>query len=519
MLDTAPETVSGKFVLVAGRKPTVLFYAAGVAHTGVREWLPSAEMLKTKGYDSVFIVDEHCPERWTEKCLHSGARCRIGLREVAQAGEARKGIPAPVQSVGIARRVLRILYRRLGFVRWLETWVHLKQHCTFAAELLARERPVAIMLYTDSFSLQASALVKAANEAHIPTVVCPLAGGFPKGSVALRRDAPDFVNVFSLKPLRNRVMARLFPNWVVDFYGERMLYRPVRESLVATMLGILPRRPWSRVGGNATYVTVMSDKERHVLLEEDVPTHKLVVTGRPLFDALQQHLLEGLRCRTRILRELGADANKTIILISMPWRSHHPASRTWGYQMWPWDVQWREYEFLLEACARLPDVEVVLSFHPGAPAKEFSPLAEKHGARIAWQQEIVELVASCDIFVAEASATLQLAIGARKPALLLYYYDEYDRSFRSARYDHAVTSVYSDSGVLVVWKREELSSLLQRLVSDKTFYERLAQAQERAARHWVTLDGNCTARLVHQLLSAIENGTNGTMERSSHQTS
>lgn len=476
--------------------PVVLFQASGMTYRGVREWLPVAHELNGKGYQSVFIVDESCPGEWLEKCREVGARYRI-----APGSTAKRVTASPEVSTPVAHKALEFIKRatrRIPLSAWLGTWLALRREIGKATELIAQERPRAIVVGSDSFQFTSAALVKVANRAFIPTLVCHLSTSLPaKAALEHRRASVRFVQDHSLKPLPNRMFARIAPRWVHEFYGTRMFFHPIRVNVMAWLLGLLPRYPYSGAGGYATVVASISERDKQAMLEEGIPAEKIVVTGLPSFDGFLQHVNKGPALRSQVLQSLGIGSHEKILLFNVLHRAEHG--------LWPWEDQLREVGFLLETFTSLPVVRVIMSLHPHPRQAEFydvyEPLAKRYGAVIARKHDIVELVAVCDLFVSERSTTLQLSVGAHKPTILLYYYNDV---YRTAEFDRAVAKAYEAGGIAIVWKREELLPLFQRLVTDHEFYDSFVQAQADVAPEWMMLDGKCTDRVVGQITSLIE---------------
>jgi hypothetical protein len=470
--------------------PIVLFYAAGVRHRAVKEWLPVSERLKAGGHESVFIVDDICPQEWLEKCERAGVHYRVlnGSKGNTTKNKAGRPVNFGVQAKG---GLLRSAAKYAPFSSWIGTWMSLRKQIKLAAELIERERPAVIVISSDTFSNELLAIVKIANKLNIPTFVCPLSMTVPaKGSMEHRRESPDFFSMFSVERRLNRIAAMIFPEWVHDFYGARMFFYPLKINTILWLMRMLVPHPYSAAGGFATRVAVTSKMGMKILTDEGVSEDKMVITGATYFDSLAGYISKADEQRDLVRKNLGIDSRKKILLLNVP---HHG-----DVGLWSWDVQIREIEFLLQTFAKVQDIQVVMSFHPGSHIDRYAEPAKKYDAVISIQHDIVQLASVCDIFVSELSTTLHLSIGAHKPTLLLYYFNY---PFRTVEYDRAVEAAYQGSGITLIKKRDALPLALQRLVFDQEFYKQQIDAQEQIAPEWILMDGLCAERIANEIAS------------------
>ena len=466
----------------------VLFQASGIMYRGVREWLPIAEKLVSKGCDPVFIVDSMVPQEWLDRCNQVGARYRL-LEDI---------LTKPT-SASLSPRIRFVFNNIFHFLKqkakhyfpltpWIGVWMQLRRMIDISTKLITEERPHVIIVHADVVIGLTTALIKVANEANIPSLVIPVAIAPPNGALEWHRILPNFVNEMSLKPFVNRLVARIFPDWVHNFDGEPMFYHPVRLNLGAWWLRVLPRFPQNIAGGFATRVAASSERARQALLTIGVvPGKEIVVVGRPEFDALYRSRQRGPGLRDEICTNLGIDGRKKILLYSLAHFAEH--------KMFTWERHWRETEFLLKTFMTLEDVHTVISLPPDCRYDDYVPLAQKYNAVISRDYGITELVPICNVFFAGTSSTTVVhAIGCQKPTVVAEFYGfKYSSSFEYG------------GGTVIVRKRDELLPLLQRLMTDDEFYSSLANAQKEAAREWILLDGQCSTRIAKEIISLIEN--------------
>ncbi len=473
---------------VAVENATVLFSAIRVEHTAVREWLPVACLLRDRGFEPIFMIDDSCPPEWQEKCHQLGIRTHkenMCSTRSDSTKQRRSGL------VGLFRR---------GYIK---TFFSFLDKLKTAKRIVSDIRPVAIVLYTDAYDVESSALVAAANAAGTPSLVVPLAGNFLSMGTAIQRWGNlRLWNRLSLDRPINRFYAFLFPSWVVDVHGDRMFYHSIRHNLCAMLLGVLPRYPYCRAGGKATKVAAISEIEREVLMDEGVAESKVVMTGRPWYDVVHNRLRDQEATRRQICQDLGLDSSKKIVLYNVPYYCKGFDSDL------PGKVHWQEIESTLGTFASFSEINVVMSFHPGVPIADYREVAQKHGAVICppGVYDVSELIAVSDILVSQTSSTVPLAIGANKPTVILYYYASdpdctHTRWYQFEPKNRILEQLFDETGCLMVWKREELSPLLQKLIEDDDFYRGAADAQRRIVRDWIVLDGKCSQRVADEVMT------------------
>lgn len=376
------------------------------------------------------------------------------------------------------------------YVRWAVP-IALRQILSVAADyprkirqadaLLEREPVAALVLMGDRHVGWETALIRAANQRGVPSLIVPVAMSAPAGAVKSRLTRPDGDRLYGMQSIFNRIVAVLFPNWVYEYEGRRLLFYPAARAVVAWAFGIMPRNPWALGGGAATRMAVESPRHFQMFTEHGIPEKKMVVTGKPSLD----QMYEAMRPANQrmIKEELGIPEPGQVLLCAVPQLAEHG--------LMPWPQHWQEIEFLLATFAHLKNVSVVLSLHPKSNPLDYQRVAGQYGAILA-KRRIYELLPACDVFVATFSSTVMQAIGIGKPTVVVDFY--------GLNYTY-----YDDTpGVTVLRARDQLESTLARLFSDSQYYSLLAEAQRQQAPEWILLDGKCTERVVGELYRLIE---------------
>ena len=360
-------------------------------------------------------IVERAPELGLEPafCLHGTISAR-GHARIEATGHSLLEPRAPAQpdALGLparAARKLELIWRgaiyklpRIGqshLVGWLD---HALTQLAACRELLRTERVAALVLTGDRHLGREASLVKAANEAGIPSLISPYALSDPD-SDALSRGHLEVRRA-------TRALALARPNWTHTYEGRSLFFERPDVMLAAAAIGVLPDRPWSIGGGHASRMAVENEPSRRARMAEGVPPEKLVVTGRPSLDSLARASAPE---RTRALRDAyGVRPGERLLLCAVPQLGEHG--------LLPWPRHWEEVERLLRAFAGLEGVQTVLSLHPKSDPTEYLPRAARFGAQLA-SERVYELLPACDLFVATFSSTVIQAAALGKPTVVAGY--------------------------------------------------------------------------------------------------
>jgi len=349
-----------------------------------------------------------------------------------------------------------------------------------ARQLLDQQSIAAIIIIGDRHVGWETAVIKAANQDSIPSLIVPYALSDPKGSATFRLRQTENDSQYFAESISGRWVEKKHPNWVFSYNGRRLLYLPTGAALAAQVLGIMPENPWTIGGGAASRMAVESQRLRKMFLDQGIPSEKMVVTGKPTIDQIFQGNQGHMRQTVR--DELDIPADRSVILCAVPHLGEH------GFL--PFSQHLKEMDTLISVLVSQPDVSVVLSLHPKSDPTQYIPIAERHGALIA-SRRIYDLLPACDIFVAGFSSTIMHAVGVYKPSIVV---DFYGLNF----------TFYNDApGVIVLKDRENLAVTLQKLFDDRGYYDHLVQEQKRRAAEWIMLDGQCTYRVVDLIYDTI----------------
>jgi hypothetical protein len=346
--------------------------------------------------------------------------------------------------------------------------------------LLAAEHVDAVLVMGDRHIGWETALIKAANERDLATLIVPFAISDPDSDIQGRLRKAD-LDLYRASSLMDRLAQRFYPDWVRESPAGPLYFFPIGEALAAQALGMMPQRPWSIGGGAARRMAVESPLALKNYVKEGIPRQKMVVTGKPSNDQIvvQMNLLDPAELRA----ELGLHRTQQMILCSVPQLAEH--------KLLPWEDHWQEIEFLFASLSQVEGARTILSLHPQSDPDRYRELADQYGAVIA-NRRIYDLVPICDLLVATYSSVVVQAMGCGKPALVVDFYG-LDFSY----YDN-------EPGVVILKDRNALVPTIKRLVRDRFYYQQLAEAQKRRAREWILLDGHSTQRVVDELYQMLK---------------
>ena len=190
-----------------------------------------------------------------------------------------------------------------------------------ARRLLGQQSIAAIITIGDRHVGWETALIKAANQEGVPSLIVPYALSDPKGSATFRLRQTESDSQYFAELVSGRWVEKKHPNWVFHYKGRRLLYLPVGAALAAQVLDIMPENPWTIGGGKASRMAVESHRLRKMFLDQGIPSEKMVVTGKPTIDQIF-HSTQDQMCQT-IRDELDIPSDQPMILCAVPHLGEH----------------------------------------------------------------------------------------------------------------------------------------------------------------------------------------------------
>lgn len=348
--------------------------------------------------------------------------------------------------------------------------------------MLATLHPSILIVGQDSLAGELSFLLHAAGQLGIPRLVTPFAMFSLQETADYARANPPHHVAASVV---NRLVARVFPHWVLRHGSSNVLRLPGYRALALEMTGLVNGLPWSPLSEPVEAITASSEVAAEVLVALGIKRSMLHVIGSPMHDRLAGMLANRLALRARLCSEYSLDPKKPLLVCGWPvnmfaWLAGRPAS-------------YPDYSAVAEAWAKIlaemrsfHDVNVIVSVHPKTLDSEI--IALKRANLPCRRTGADELIAAADIFTTlNGSSITAWAIACGVPVVLFDCFHTHYTDFLSL------------AGCLHAETEEEFSRALHDLCSNEANRTALAVHQQGDALHWGCLDGQAGARLANLL--------------------
>lgn len=403
-------------------------------------------------------------------CRAEGIACledRTGSRVVVP-GEA-----VSVPSRGVRRRVvswIRAAVSRLPFpVPVIRALYRQGQYVRLARRVVARVQPACVVLAADDY--ETAVVTRAAHRFGVRVMVVP----FTVANAVEAAEALYHDRRYGLDRWDNRLVGLLFPKWVYEHRGRRMLRLLAPQVLAKECWGLAPPQPWQMNSGRADVIAVESPSMRDHYVREGLPERRLVLTGSLADDALASASAEAAERRASLYKELGLPADRPLLLCALPPDQFSLSAAQTDFADYAELVR-----FWIQSLAAVPGFNVIVRPHPRVQIDALRHV-EQWGVRLT-DHDTASLIPLCDIFVASVSATIRWALACGRPVL---NYDVY-----RLRYGDYVDV----PGVLHAEERHEFVAALARLTAGPRLQARGPDAEQ--ARRWGLLDGKSRLRIL-----------------------
>jgi len=361
----------------------------------------------------------------------------------------------------------------------------LTRQLRFVTHLIRREKASILVLALDIAQYDTAVFINAAHREHIPALIVP-------ASVS---DASDewgdlymHEPVCSIRRWSNRLLGALYPHWVKEHKGRKVVMLPAaNQALAREWLGLAPPSPWIAQSGYADAIAVEGEMMRQFGISAGLPPDKLFVTGAAAHDGMAEALKDASRRRAALYRRLDLPPGRPMLLTALP-QAYFGEGRIRPNQ------EFHNYaelvQFWVQSLAAVEGYNVVISLHPSVNYEDMA-YVEQWGVKIA-RQRTPDLIPLCDIYVATCCSTIPWAIACGKPVI------NYDMGrYRIPDYELA-------GGMITIEEKDEFLTVLSCLTTDSKFYTGIAARQATCASQWGLLDGRSGQRILQLIDQLVE---------------
>ncbi len=351
---------------------------------------------------------------------------------------------------------------------------------------LIRQNQVSALIISESSpAYGAPVYIQAAHQEHVPVVTVPVE----------KFTVHDYAEMYlsdsglSLECPINRLIAGMYPAWVIEHKGQKMVRVGPNLIFALERLGIRPPHPWQMVDNLEDIIAVDSQISLNHYIAEGVPAWRMKVVGNAEQDIIYNVQRDARGLKSSLLKSLGMPHDRPMLLSALV-QNHFLSGRP--------ECDFQDYETMVEFWVRslgmIDGYNVVINLHPSHSYNQDShkwDYLEQWGVKIC-REDIATLIPLCDIYVAATSSTIPWAIACGKPVI---NYNVYRYRF----------SIYRNmSGVIEVQEQMDFLKALKRLTSDPLYYSKVSTYQMANGPQWGLLDGKAVERLEDLLASQVE---------------
>lgn len=350
----------------------------------------------------------------------------------------------------------------------------LQRRLAICEAVFSRRRYAALLICEDNVDLDTAVWIAAARKHGIRCIIVP----FTIANTVEFAEGYVYSIPYQVKTtLPNRLVARLFPKWVMHHKARSFLRVAYAKITAYELLGLTPPDPWLLNSGFADAIAVESPAMRDYYRAAGLPAGRLVMTGALVDDAMTEIMTGALHRRRALMEDAGLPVDRPFLLCAFP-----PDQNTFdrpGCQFSDFDDL---IEFWGECLAAVQGWNIIVVRHPKTREGRLNAL-RRHGLTLT-ERDTASLIPLCDLYVASISATIRWAIACAKPVI---NYDVYRLDFE----DYA-----GIDAVALVKTRDDFRRLLADVTGDSARLARMQAAQQREALRWGFRDGMSGRRLL-----------------------
>jgi len=350
-------------------------------------------------------------------------------------------------------------------------------------KLLKDYKPSLLALAADHIAYSTGIYIKLAHRLGVKSVI------FPQW-LANEKEPAEFIYhdpSYEIKSLWSRFIGKFFPEWVLNYKGKKLLRLPPSKIIIKKLLQISPPHPWILHSGRADCIALESKAMNMIAQNLGLPKHQTIVTGSLEHDILYTTQNSQSEFQKKLYKKYGFSESKPLIVTALP---PNFLTYTGGRPQ----CEFKTYEELVRKWIDALDIDekanILICVHPSVEKNLFTH-EEKLNIRVC-DEQLVNVLALADLFVASVSATIQWAICSNIPVI---NYDVY-------QYDY---DEYKDvPGVTLINDFNSFHQTIDQLIHNPLEIHSLKNEQKKVSSLWGALDGQASDRIV-QLVHSLDN--------------
>ncbi len=442
--------------------------------------LPLASFLsKNTSYNPVFFLDYsyHNLHKEQDYCEKNAFECIVFSQNLVQNNTQNNKTSVLMKMFLLSLKITNFILFRLFKSNHQEFLGHLRNRIKERIAIIESLKNIlsdfhikAIIFSEASAGYQAPEFVTIANKITIPTLLIPftVANKLEFAESYLRH-----LPTYEVKGIIKKTIGFLSPKWVFEYKNKKLLFFPLLEILAMETVGIAPKQPWIYNGLDLSKIILDNDYLKEYYLKENIDKDKIVVLGTLYMDICYQKMTNKSRFFEEITNLLGFVAEKPIVLCAMP-PDFYPNTNydSYAIMLTEWIKMFNQQD----------KYNIIISLHPRSLYDNFKHF-ENDKIKI-FRGNIVEIMPLCDIFVANISATIRMAIACKK---LVLNYDVFQWNY---------TDYQGIDTVITVNNNLDFLKEFNLLTSDLNYLDKKTEKYEEYKDFFGKIDGKSGERIV-----------------------
>jgi len=225
-----------------------------------------------------------------------------------------------------------------------------------------------------------------------------------------------------------------------------------------------------------------------IFVKRGAEPEKIIIAGNPRYDIIKH--IDISSARERVYKRLALSIDKKLMLLTSMFVN--PTYHLSDKERLLWTV--------FSAAKKFPNCHLVVKLHPGEPSDRlYRNIAKKVGIEnisIVKDWDILELIASCWVFITKHSTTGIEAILMGKPFIFVNL---------SKTQPDWMPSYVESGAALGVYREEDMEETIKNILSNESTQEKLKIGRKKFISDYIQdFDGQATKRIVKIINNMIE---------------